>query len=74
MTTTTVASVGHRATKLKHRYLQHISCTSYCNYSGEEGCCNQYTKREDIHEGVKIDNFAEERECLDDGPTDPDPM
>ncbi len=52
--------------------MQHISCTSYCNHSGEEGCCNQYTKREEIQEGVEMENCAEECEFLEDGPTDPD--
>jgi len=25
---------------------EHLSCTSYCNSSGEDGCCNPYTKTE----------------------------
>ena len=25
---------------------EHVSCTTYCNCSGEEGCCNQYTQRD----------------------------
>ena len=24
---------------------EHLSCTSYCNCSGEDGCCNPYTNR-----------------------------
>ena len=35
---------------------EHISCTAYCNCSGEEGCCNQYMKR-----GVSGD--CRERDC-----------
>ena len=52
--------------------MQHISGTYYCNYSGEEGCCNQYTHREEIQEGVMMENFAKESECIEDGPNDPD--
>ena len=30
---------------------EHMSCTSYCNCSGKEGCCNQYTNIEDAQAG-----------------------
>ncbi len=45
---------------------------SYSNHSGEEGCCNQYIKREEIQEGVEMENCAEECEFLEGGPTAPD--
>ena len=56
---------------MQQRYMQHISDTSYCHYSVEEGCCNQYTLREEIQEGVEMENCARESECLEDGPNDP---
>ena len=28
-----------------------MSCTSYCNCSGKEGCCNPYTNIEDAQAG-----------------------
>jgi hypothetical protein len=43
---------------------EHLSCTSYCNCSGEEGCCNPYTKRRDAQagdeEGVEMEDIEEE--------------
>lgn len=44
---------------------EHLSCTSYCNCSGEDSCCNPYTKREEVHsvneEDVEMED--EEEEC-----------
>ena len=45
-----------------------------CNYSGEERCCNQYIKREEIRECVEVDNVEEEIECLEDDTADPNHM
>ena len=53
---------------------EHISCTAYCNCSGEEGCCNQYTKREEFQESVGKDIVEEEGEGHEDDPAHPDDM
>ena len=49
---------------------QIFALTSYCNNSDEDDCCNQYTKIEDIQDGVEVDNVAEESDCLKYSPTD----
>ena len=42
---------------------EHLACTSYCNCSGEEDCCNPHTKRQDDlsgdEEGVEEEDFEE---------------
>ena len=43
--------------KMQQSWMRHISCSSYGNYSGEERCCNQYSKREDIQKGVEMHHF-----------------
>ena len=30
---------------------QHLSCTSFCNCSGDESCCNPHTTQEDAQAG-----------------------
>ena len=52
---------------MQHRGLwchkEHLSCTSYCNCSGEEDCCNPHTERQDAlsgdEEGVEEEDFEE---------------
>ncbi len=39
---------------------EHLSCMSYCNCSGEEGCCNPYTNRRADEEDVQMENIEEE--------------
>ena len=39
---------------------EHLSCTSYCNCSGEDGCCNPYTKRHDAGAGDEQENEIED--------------
>jgi len=43
---------------------EHISCTSYCNCSGEEGCCNPHTRRrqDDQTGDVEEDDFGDGEE------------
>ena len=44
--------------KMQQSWMRHISCSSYCNYFGEERCCNQYSKREEIQKGVEMQHLA----------------
>ena len=42
---------------------EHLSCTSYCNCSGEQGCCNPHTARDDLagdEEDVEMEDVEEE--------------
>ena len=34
---------------------QHLSCTSFCNCSGDESCCNPHTTREDAQAGDDLE-------------------
>ena len=42
------------------RHKEHLSCTSYCNCSGDEDCCNSYTKRREVQAGVVEEEDFEE--------------
>ena len=47
-----------------HRY--HLPCTSYCNCSGEESCCNPYTKRGEAQACARDEGDVEmEMECVE---------
>ena len=39
---------------------QHLSCTSFCNCSGDESCCNPYTMQEDAQPGDEGEVAAED--------------
>ena len=39
---------------------QHLSCTSFCNCSGDESCCNPYTTQEDAQPGDEGEVAAED--------------
>ena len=43
---------------------QHLSCTSFCNCSGGENCCNPYTTQEDAQSASEED-VAEDVETVD---------
>ena len=46
---------------------EHLSGTSYCNCSGEDGCSNPYTKTEaqtGDDEGLEIEGVEKEDECI----------
>lgn len=42
---------------------EHLTCTSYCNCSGEEDCCNPYTRRQNTdEEGDEEEEFGDDVE------------
>lgn len=44
---------------------EHLSCTSYCNCSGKEDCCNPYSTRKNAQAGVEEDVEMEDAEGED---------
>ena len=45
-------------------WLPHLSCTSFCNCSGGETCCNPYTTQEDAQSASEED-VAEDVDMVD---------
>ena len=45
---------------------QHLSCTSFCNCSGDESCCNPHITREDVQAGDDTQDGDEEGVTVED--------